>query len=201
MGWVVRLIEMATDEPARSVDVLEFGHSHDFTTASTSMSIVASNTWTNGQVYSGTWVQVAGLLTFQRLCCRKAATLVALCTVVGACAPLPIVSAAGQLQEFDLNCSTHRVREDPLSRPPTNWRRYHIDLSKGLVNYSDPLSTATPIQLAWTSDYEGHTYRIAINRMTGALYEMQFNSSGQRTGYDTSGTCELAPPPAPQPKF
>ena len=29
------------------------------------MSIVANNTWTNDQGYSGTWVQVAGLLTFQ----------------------------------------------------------------------------------------------------------------------------------------
>ena len=134
-------------------------------------------------------------------CSRKAATLVAVSTAVGACAPLPIESAAGQLQEFGLNCSTHWAREDPLSRQPTNGQHYHIDLSKGLVNYSDPLSAATPIQLAWTSDYEGHTYRITINRMTGSLYEMQFNSSVQRTGYDTSGTCELAPPPGPQPKF
>ena len=30
MGWVVRLIEMGTDEPSRSVDVLEFGHYRDF---------------------------------------------------------------------------------------------------------------------------------------------------------------------------
>ena len=134
-------------------------------------------------------------------CSRKAATLVVLSAVVSACAPLPIESAAGQLQEFDLNCSTHWVREDPLSRQPTNWQHYHIDLSKGLINYSEPLWAATPIQLAWTSDHEGYTYRITINRMTGALYEMQFNSSGQRTGYDTSGTCELVPPPAPQPKF
>jgi hypothetical protein len=30
MGWVVRLIEMGTDKPARSVDVLEFGQFRDF---------------------------------------------------------------------------------------------------------------------------------------------------------------------------
>ena len=30
MGWVVRLIEMGTDKPARSVDVLEFGQPRDF---------------------------------------------------------------------------------------------------------------------------------------------------------------------------
>jgi hypothetical protein len=29
MGWVVRLIEMGTDKPARSVDVLEFGPARD----------------------------------------------------------------------------------------------------------------------------------------------------------------------------
>jgi hypothetical protein len=33
--------------------------------ASTPMTIAANNTWTNGQGYSGTWVQVAGILTFQ----------------------------------------------------------------------------------------------------------------------------------------
>src|ERR1700730_6094942 len=35
------------------------------TYASTSMTIAANNTWTNGQGFSGTWVQVAGILTFQ----------------------------------------------------------------------------------------------------------------------------------------
>jgi len=30
MGWVVRLIEMGTDKPARNVDVLEFGQPRDF---------------------------------------------------------------------------------------------------------------------------------------------------------------------------
>jgi hypothetical protein len=28
------------------------------------MTIAANNTWTNGQGYSGVWVQVAGILTF-----------------------------------------------------------------------------------------------------------------------------------------
>jgi hypothetical protein len=35
------------------------------TYGSTSMTIAANGTWTNGQGYSGTWVQVAGILTFQ----------------------------------------------------------------------------------------------------------------------------------------
>jgi hypothetical protein len=35
------------------------------TYASTPMTIAANNTWTNGQGYNGTWVQVAGILTFQ----------------------------------------------------------------------------------------------------------------------------------------
>ena len=35
------------------------------TYGSTSMTIASNNTWTNGQGYSGTWVQVAGILTFQ----------------------------------------------------------------------------------------------------------------------------------------
>jgi hypothetical protein len=29
------------------------------------MTIESNNSWTNGQGYSGTWVQVAGVLTFQ----------------------------------------------------------------------------------------------------------------------------------------
>jgi hypothetical protein len=29
------------------------------------MTIAANNTWTNGEGYSGTWVQVAGILMFQ----------------------------------------------------------------------------------------------------------------------------------------
>jgi hypothetical protein len=32
---------------------------------STPMTIESNNSWTNGQGYSGTWVQVAGVLTFQ----------------------------------------------------------------------------------------------------------------------------------------
>jgi len=32
---------------------------------STPMTIAAGGTWTNGQGYSGVWVQVAGILTFQ----------------------------------------------------------------------------------------------------------------------------------------
>lgn len=35
------------------------------TYASTPMTINANNTWSNGQGYSGTWVQVAGILSFQ----------------------------------------------------------------------------------------------------------------------------------------
>jgi hypothetical protein len=33
--------------------------------ASTSMTINANGTWSNGQGYNGPWVQVAGILTFQ----------------------------------------------------------------------------------------------------------------------------------------
>ena len=32
---------------------------------STPMTIALNNTWTNGEGYSGTWVQVAGILAFQ----------------------------------------------------------------------------------------------------------------------------------------
>jgi hypothetical protein len=35
------------------------------TYASTSMTIASDNTWTNGEGFNGTWVQVAGILTFQ----------------------------------------------------------------------------------------------------------------------------------------
>lgn len=35
------------------------------TYGSTTMAIESNNTWTNGQGYGGTWVQVAGILTFQ----------------------------------------------------------------------------------------------------------------------------------------
>ncbi len=33
--------------------------------ASTTMTIAANHTWTNGEGYNGVWVQVAGILTFQ----------------------------------------------------------------------------------------------------------------------------------------
>ena len=35
------------------------------TYASTSMTIAPNNTWSNGEGYHGTWVHVAGILTFQ----------------------------------------------------------------------------------------------------------------------------------------
>lgn len=136
-------------------------------------------------------------------CRRRLTTLVASSAIVAACAPLPIEGTLELPQQFNLNCSAHLADQGPLSWQPTSWPAwyYHIDLSQGLVNYSIPLSTTTPIQLAWTSYHEGYMYRVAINRITGALYEMQLFPSGLRTGHDMSGICELIPPPPPQPKF
>lgn len=135
-------------------------------------------------------------------CIRKITVLVAISAVAAACTLPPTGGANGQPQEFDLTCSAHWARENPAPWQPANVpeQHYHIDLSQGLVNYKVPLS-ATPIQLTWTADHDGYMYHITINRLTGALYDMQLFPSGLRTGYDISGTCELAPPPRPQPKF
>jgi hypothetical protein len=35
------------------------------TYASTPMTVASNNTWSNGEGYQGTWVQVAGIFTFQ----------------------------------------------------------------------------------------------------------------------------------------
>lgn len=130
------------------------------------------------------------------------ARLIAICAALGACTPLAPSTTAGQAHAFDLNCPVHWAGENPAPWQPANLaeQHYHIDLSQGLVNYKVPLS-ATPIQLTWTADHDGYMYHITINRLTGALYDMQLFPSGLRTGYDISGTCELAPPPPPQPKF
>jgi hypothetical protein len=44
---------------------LHYDWSTTGTYASTPMTVAANNTWTNGQGYNGTWVQVAGIFTFQ----------------------------------------------------------------------------------------------------------------------------------------
>lgn len=135
-------------------------------------------------------------------CSRKVVTLVIISALVGACTLPQTESAAGQPQAFDLICTAYWVFENASSWQRANLpdQHYHIDLINGLVNYTVPLS-ANPLQLAWTPDYGGYTYRIAVNRLTGALYEIELFPSGLRTGHDISGTCELLPPPPPQPKF
>ena len=132
-------------------------------------------------------------------CSRTVATLITISALVGGCTPPPTEATA----PFDLICTAYWVFENAAS-----WRRanlpeqhYHIDLSGGLVNYLVPLSVTTPLQLAWTPEHGGYMYRITVNRLTGAVYEMEFNSAGLRTGHDISGTCDLLPPPPPQPKF
>lgn len=130
---------------------------------------------------------------------RKLAALAAICAIAGGCTPPPTEVAA----PFDLTCTPYWVFENASSWQRANLpeQHYHVDLSSGLVNYLVPLSVRTPIQLAWTPEHGGYMYRITVNRLTGAVYEMQFNSAGIRTGRDMSGTCELMPPPPPQPKF